>query len=286
MPDPASPRPHTLGARPTAAAVTHDVPLDTPGTGPVHVEYTDRGTGRPVLLLHGGAGPASISGYAERLATTRPARVVVPTHPGFAGTVRPEQLSDVRSLAAVYAALLDELDLHDVTVIGSSIGGWTAAELGLLRSPRVGRLVLVDAVGIEVAGHPVADFFALSFPQIAQLSYADPDAFRIDPTTMSPEAQAALAGNRAALAAYAGQPPMVDRTLARRLADLTTSTLVVWGDSDGIVDPAYGRAYAAAIPGAQFCLLPKTGHLPPLESPELLTEQLWPFVSAASRPAR
>src|SRR5262249_26607129 len=178
-------------------------------TGPVRVTVTERGAGQPVLLLHGGAGPTSVNGYADRLAWDRSVRVLTPTHPGFDGTDRPAGLTTVRHLAGVYAALLEALDLTGVTVVGNSIGGWIAAELGLLRSPRVARLVLVDAVGIEVPGHPVVDFFTLTYPQIAKLSYHDPDAFRIDPDALPPAAQAALAGNRATLAVYAGQS-MVD----------------------------------------------------------------------------
>jgi pimeloyl-ACP methyl ester carboxylesterase len=49
---------------------------------------------------------------------------------------------------------------------------------------------------------------------------------------------------------------------------------VIWGASDGIVGPDYGRAYAAAIPGATFTLLPEAGHLPQLEAPERLAAEL------------
>ncbi|GAA2379659.1 alpha/beta fold hydrolase [Dactylosporangium salmoneum] len=87
---------------------------------------------------------------------------------------------------------------------------------------------------------------------------------------MSEEARAVMAGNRAALAGYAGD--MVDPTLAKRLRDVQVPVLVVWGDSDGIVDPDYGRAYAAAIPGAEFLLLERTGHLPQIERPDALLE--------------
>jgi pimeloyl-ACP methyl ester carboxylesterase len=58
-----------------------------------------------------------------------------------------------------------------VTVAGNSIGGWIAAEMALARSPRISSIVIIDAVGIEVPGHPVADFFSLTFPQIAEPSY-------------------------------------------------------------------------------------------------------------------
>ena len=63
---------------------------------------------------------------------------------------------------------------------------------------------------------------------------------------------------------------MTDPTLATRLAKLEVPTLVIWGESDGIVDVEYGRAYAEAIPGADFEVLPDTGHVPQLETPQQL----------------
>ena len=240
------------------------------------MNLTEYGAGRPVLLLHGGGGPQTVEPFAELLAEALGRRVVVPTHPGFGGTTRPEELTTIAGLAREYAGLLDELDLTDVTVIGNSIGGWIAAELALLQSPRVSALVIVDGVGIEVPGHPVVDFFSLTFPEIAQRSYHDPERFRIDPTALPPEAQAVLAGNRAALAVYAEK--MVAPELSERLREIAVPTLVVWGDADRIADPDYGRAYAAAVPGARFELLPQTGHLPQLESPDLLIDALRSFL--------
>jgi pimeloyl-ACP methyl ester carboxylesterase len=245
----------------------HTVTVHAGQVSSLGISFSDRGEGHPFLLLHGGAGPQSVTGFADLLAENRHARVLVPTHPGFSGTPRPDSLHTIRGLAAVYVALLDELELRDVSVIGNSIGGWIAAEMALLGSQRVSSAIIVDAVGIEVPGHPVADFFNLTFPQIAQLSYHDPERFRIDPQTLPPAAQAEMAGNRAALAVYAGEPSMVDLGLRGRLADISLPTLVLWGDSDGIADPDYGRAYAAAIPTARFKLLPGTGHLPQIESP-------------------
>jgi len=238
------------------------------------ITYTDAGSGRPFLLLHGGGGPLTVAAFAATLAATG-VRVVTPTHPGFGGTARPDEVTSVPQLAALYAGLLDELDLHDVIVVGNSIGGWIAAELGLLASPRVTKLALVDAVGIEVSGHPVADFFSLTFPEVAELSYHDPARFAIDPTTFTLEQQAVLAGNRAALAVYAGT--MTDASLRTRLSAIDVPTLVVWGSADRIVDADYGRAFAAAIPGAEFALLPETGHLPQLESPQRLLDVLTGF---------
>ena len=82
------------------------------------------------------------------------------------------------------------------------------------------------------------------------------------------------AGNRAALAAYAGAA-MSDPTLTERLRSVDVPTLVLWGDSDRIVDADYGRAYAAAIPKARFQLLPDTGHSPQLETPDQVSRAIW-----------
>ncbi len=261
-----------------AYMTTYMIPVAN--TGAVPVTVTERGKGRPILLLHGGGGPLTIAAFADLLAETEPARVITPVHPGFGDTERPEALSTIAGLAALYTALLAELDLTGVTIIGNSVGGWIAAEMAILGSDRVSGVVLVDAVGIEVPGHPIADFFSLTMAQVAQLSYHDPDTYGVDVSKLPPAAQAAMAGNRAALATYSGTG-MLDPTLAGRLAAVTVPTLVLWGDCDRIVDPDYGRAFAAAIPGARFVLLPDTGHLPQIETPKQLLSTVWEFANAA-----
>ena len=54
---------------------------------------------------------------------------------------------------------------------------------------------------------------------------------------------------------------------------------MTWGDSDRIVDPDYGRAFAEAIPGARFKLLADTGHLPQIETPDQLLDAIWTFAT-------
>ncbi|WP_375389124.1 alpha/beta fold hydrolase [uncultured Amnibacterium sp.] len=243
--------------------------------GDVPVSGDERGSGRPVVLLHGGAGPVSVAGFADLLAEGTGSRVITPIHPGFGGTPRPEALTSVAGLAEVYAGLLDVLGLDRTVVIGNSIGGWIAAELAIRRPARLGRIVLVDAVGSEVEGHPVSD--DLSPASLVQRSWYDPSKARIpDPARLSPEALVILRGNGTALTQYGGT--MVDPTLLGRLGVVEVPALVVWGEADRIADPDHGRAYAAAIPDARFELLEHTGHVPQLETPELLLGAIRDFI--------
>jgi pimeloyl-ACP methyl ester carboxylesterase len=154
--------------------ITNTYSVDLDGVGPVDVTVSEYGEGRPVLLLHGGGGPDTVARFGDTLAAAEHVRVLVPIHPGFGGTPRPEALHSVRGLAALYVALLDQFGLDDVTVVGNSIGGWIAAEIAILNSPRVSRAILIDAAGLEVPGHLVADFFSLTMDQVFELSFHNP----------------------------------------------------------------------------------------------------------------
>ena len=250
-----------------------------PGTADLTV--TLQGAGHPYLLLHGGAGSQSVAAFAGLLATSGPARVITPIHPGFDGTPRPSGLDSIAALAVLYGNLLDRLGLEDVTVVGNSIGGWIAAELALLHSPRVGATILANAVGITVPEAPVTDISGLSPDELSRLSFHNPAPFRRDPATV-PEAQlAVMAANRQTLGVYtSGGPATTDPRLRGRLAGVTTPTLVLSGESDGIVGPAYGRAFADAIPGAEFRVLAEAGHLPQLETPAELLAQVTAFTKS------
>jgi len=146
---------------------------------------------------------------------------------------------------------------------------------GVAPPARLGRLALVNAVGVEVEGHPVAD--AVPPAQLADYSWYDPSkAPSLDPASLPPAVRQIFNGNRAALALYGRS--MIDPTLLGRLAGIDLPALVLWGEADRIVDADYGRAFAAAIPGARFQLLPRTGHVPQMETPDVLLEALRAFV--------
>ncbi|WP_433443830.1 alpha/beta fold hydrolase [Nonomuraea sp. CA-141351] len=253
----------------TPAGVLRPTRTDTHELGTIEITVQDRDRTRPYLLLHGGAGLATMTVFADLLAERTRSRVLLPTHPGFDGTPKAAELTGVTDLARAYVAMLERYGLSDVTVVGNSFGGWLAAEIALQDSPRVSGAVIIDGIGIEVPGHPMTDLNGMSPAQIRTYSFHDPTRLPAPPSTADPGPSPDVL----ALIGYTG-PAMTDPTLAERLGRLDLPVRVLWGESDRIVDPEYGKAYAAAIPGATFTLLPRTGHLPQLETPEELLDAL------------
>jgi pimeloyl-ACP methyl ester carboxylesterase len=247
----------------------------------IRIEAIERGSGRPLLFLHPGIGISSTAPVLDRLAER--ARVIVPSHPGFGGSELPPSFNSIDDLAYFYLDLLDELDLSDTIVAGVSLGGWIAAEMAVKSCARISHLVLANPVGIKVGGREtrdIADIFALTEEQFAELAYFDPSAGKLDYKAM-PEAEVReVARNREATARYGWSPYMHDPKLKQRLHRIQIPTLLLWGTADRILSQPYGQAYCAAIPGARLQPIERAGHFPHLEQPEEFARRIFAFVDA------
>lgn len=233
----------------------------------LNVQVAEGGEGPAVLLLHGGGGPATVASIAEHFQSTH--RVFMPTHPGWNDTKRPSWLDNIDELAMVYLRFLTQRGLRDVMVIGSSLGGWLAAQMAVRDlGGLISRLVLINAVGIELAEHPMVDFFQLTPRAIAEHSYHEPDRFFVDPGTLPKDRLEQMRANIETLKAIAGKPYMHDPKLLSRLAQVAIPALVLWGQSDRVATSQYGAVYARAFGNGRFELIPEAGHLPQIERPD------------------
>jgi pimeloyl-ACP methyl ester carboxylesterase len=243
------------------APITHTAALGSE----LDITVTESGAGRPVLILHGGGGPFTVAGIAGHLAETM--HTITPTHPGWNGTDRPEWFSGIDDLALAYLNYLEDNDLQNVLVIGSSMGGWIGSEMAVRDGAgRITGLILIDGVGISVDAHPIRDFFALDARGVARYAWHDADRYYVDPATVPADQAARTKGNMATMRVIAG-PDMNDPKLMRRLARVRIPVLAIWGDSDGIVTPAYGAAFAGAFQNGRLEIVKDAGHLPQIEQP-------------------
>ncbi|HEU5332731.1 MAG TPA: alpha/beta hydrolase [Actinocrinis sp.] len=244
-------------------------------------EYGETKDGTGALILHGGAGPRSVAGLADTL--SEHGYVVVPTHPGFDGTPRPQWADSVADLAVAYLDLVEHLGLTRVMVFGSSFGGWIASEMGLFDNhARVSALVLLGAVGI--APEPpleIADPARLGPVKTGELAFFKPE-LRLDPAALSEQQRAVMVANQRTQAIYAGGSH--DPKLRGRLHRVTIPVLVLAGEHDGIVPLGYGRALADSFPRATFRQVPEAGHFPHIEQPGIVLGAISAFTASEVEP--
>jgi pimeloyl-ACP methyl ester carboxylesterase len=93
-----------------------------------------------------------------------------------------------------------------------------------------------------------------------------------------------MRASMAAMRVIAGDPYMHSPDLRDQLSTIGVPALVVWGESDRIATPDYGRAFARAIPGASFELIERAGHLPQLERPAETFVTIDTWLATLSRP--
>jgi len=260
--------------------------------GPLDLEVLRRGSGRPILIVHGVNPVSPKAAFLDPLAGH--GEVIAPSHPGFGHSPRPDDFDTMYDLVHLYRELLDALP-EKATMIGFSFGGWIAAEVAAGGSAKLDRLVLVDPVGIKLGGREERDivhFFNTSPTELNRRSWHDPA--RRPPGTyglgwqavideaMSDDELVGRARNWDALCLYAWRPHMYNPQLKHWLRRIAVPTLVLWGAADRIVTPDYGRAYSALIPGAQFTAIEEAGHHPELEQPRDFADHVLRFLKEPS----
>ena len=249
--------------------------------GRVALEAFTAGRGPPLLFLHGGDYVAQNQGFLDRLA--RRWQVLIPRHPGFGRSARPDGFRSVHDLAYLYLDLIDRQRLGDVVLVGASFGGWVALELCARSVEQIGRLVLIDTLGVKFGGREereIADIYALPAEEVLRRTFYEPASAAPDYATLDDDEAASIASDRAATALYGWRPYMHDPGLRRWLHRVRVPALVIWGQSDGIVSPDYGEGLCRSLPDARFELIREAGHYPQIEQPEAVADAIERFVRA------
>lgn len=251
--------------------------------GRVHV--LSAGSGAPLLYLHGAG---DLGGWLPALGSLAGGfRVVRPDHPGFNASDDDPAAGSIAGLADRYVQVLDVLGLDRFDLVGSSLGGWLAAELALRVPARVGRLVLVDPAGLppEVSG---PDMFAAGPEQLVVLTGGDEASLaagrRRDAAV---RADAGLSERRRrnteTAARLAREPYMHDPGLVARLAGLRTPTLIVWGALDRLFPVATAAQWVDLLPDARLHVVDGAGHLPFVDRPDEFAAVVRDFLAGPER---
>jgi pimeloyl-ACP methyl ester carboxylesterase len=250
----------------------------------IETEVEISGNGPPLVYLHGPWGLPPDRDFVARLAQA--CTVYAPRHPGT--TPGDENavhaLSGWLDLVVYYGELFDRLELaKPFALAGHSFGGLVAAELAAAVPEAVSRLALIDPVGLWRDDNPVKNWMVLRDDERRPSLFADPQgaaaqAFFAVPSD-GKERAAVLAPSIWAQACTGKFVwPVPDRGLKHRIHRILAPTLLVWGDSDRIIAPAYAQEFAKAIQGARVKLIAKAGHLPHLEQSEAVANAVLDFL--------
>ena len=235
----------------------------------VALDIEERGQGRPLLFLHPGEGLQANRPWIDLLARTH--RVIAPNHPGFGGSALPDWFGTVDDIAYLYLDMIQALDLKDVVLVGACFGGWIAAEMAVRNTSAFSGLILSAPLGIKIGGvldRDIADMHSLARSEFMRKAWADPKRGEIDYTKLPDTELAGIARGRESLALFGWKPYMHNPRLRRWLHRIDVPTKLIWGDSDGIVSPAYGEGWRQEIAGATLHIIPNAGHYPHWEQPD------------------
>ena len=204
--------------------------------------------------------------------------VFAPEHPGFGVSDDPAWLDRTSDLAYFYIDLIDALKLDRLHLMGTSLGGWIAAELAIRNTARLASLTLVCAVGIVADGVPLDDTFRMSAEENARRFYADPARARARVEALAKADLRTVVRNRSAVVRL-GYPHFANPELAKWLHRIDVPTLLVWGENDGLVPVRFGQAYAGLIPSSKLVIIPAAGHAPFEEQPDAFLAAFRGFAS-------
>lgn len=260
------------------------------------IHYLEAGApGNPkVILLHG------LGGDMSNWAPTVPAlaakyHVFAPDQIGFGKSDKPVMNYRVATLVEFLNAFCKKLNIEKATLVGNSLGGWTAAAFAHAHPEKVDKLVLVDAAGYAPKRWGGAEFSQEMFPLLNPATVADlKRTFELIfyNKAMTSDAAVELAfanklkrGDGLTINAFVESFLRGEDLLDEKVKTIKAPTLAIWGREDGLTPLAIGEAFAKDIRGAQLVIIEKCGHVPQLEKPVEFNAALLKFLAGAATTA-
>ena len=246
------------------------------------VRVLEGGAGAPLLYLHGAGGLFPENPFLDALA--RRYRVLAPEQPGWGESEGEDLLEDMLDFALHGWDVAAALGLETPHVVGHSMGGMIAAEMAAIAPHDLSKLVLVGAAGLWMDEHPIPDVFALLPHEYPKVLFHDPEKGSalltggLDFTNLEALAEFYIANQKRMAQAGKILFPIPNRRVSKRLYRVTAPTLLVWGESDRLIPPAYAEQWRKLLPDARVETIGEAGHMVPYEQPERFVEAVTRFL--------
>jgi pimeloyl-ACP methyl ester carboxylesterase len=249
------------------------------------IRYQEAGSGPAVVLLHGLG--ADGSSWASNIgALSAKYRVIVPDQIGFGKSDKPFINYRVGTLVDFLNGLLKELKIERASLVGNSLGGFTAAAFALAYPEKVDRLVLVDAAGYAVPKDTDPRTFNILNPstregvrQVMSVVFYDKKMFANDAVVDMLFAKKMQTGDGYTIQKFIESILRSEDVLDGKLDKIKQPTLLVWGREDALTPLAMGERFKQDIKGSQLLIFDKCGHVPQMEKAAEFNSAVLKFLS-------
>jgi len=275
------------------------LPIHTASVHGHRLAYLDQGQGPPVILLHGFGGSIWQWEYQQAALSTRH-RVVTLDLPGSGLSDKPGIDYSPTTLMEYLRGFMHELELERATLVGNSMGAGLAIALALTDPEKVDRLVLISGLPPrveETLASPImkravdlhvpvwlAEFGSWLFGSRPTETILKEIVF--DHSLLTPSVLDRSIRNRRApglirsLMSLRDHLPQWESTFAPRLNTITHATLILWGEEDRLFPPRVGKDIHMLIPGSTLRLIPRAGHIPQWERPDIVNGFILSFLES------
>ncbi len=260
--------------------------------GEIELQVIDRGAGMPLVLVHGF--PLDHSMWNPQIEVlSRQWRVIAPDLRGFGGSTATHGTATMEQMADDLAALLDALQVTEpVVLVGLSMGGYVAFQFRRRHRDRLRGLVLCDTRAVADTPEAADGRHKLAKKTLAEGTGPVADAMvpklfgshavEADPAMIDTVRRTILSNSpEGVAAALLGMAARADVTAD--LPNFSLPTLVIVGQDDVISTVDEMRSIAQLIPGCEFVVIPRSGHMTPLENPAAFNEAIEQFLTRVER---
>lgn len=235
----------------------------------VPVRYFEGGRGETLVFLHGAGGVLADDPFLAALAQKY--HVYAPLTPGYGNSEECGEIRDMLDFTLHTWDVVDALGLKNPIIVGHSMGGMIAAEMAAIAPHDVSRLALICPAGLWLETHPVPDMFSLMPYEYPALLFHDvkkgTELLTAGMALDNPEWLKGFLVTNARQMGMAGRIlfPIPERGLSSRLYRIKAKTILIWGDDDRLIAPAYAQAFRKGISGSELVMIPEAGHMVTLE---------------------
>lgn len=273
------------------------IPVRSVTVAGYRIAYLDVGEGTPVILLHGFGGSMWQWEY-QQAALSAKVRVITPDVLGSGLSDKPEIEYRPDEMLAFLTGFMDALRIRQAVLVGHSMGAGLAIGMALEHPDRVAKLILISGLPPHVMEN-------LTNPTIRRaLESRAPTWFvsfgnwlfggffteRIlkeiiyDPTLLTPAVldrsnrHRTRPGLWGPVMSTGKNLPVWESRFAPRIGSIEQKTLILWGEEDCVFPIKVGQQLHALIPGSTFVPIPRSGHIPQWEQPQLTNAKLLQFL--------